>query len=132
MSRGRVEIRDPLGRREARRFAEPEPVKEIAQPLPTGVDGHDTASAAAAAAQQNVELEQSPTYRDGSRTRGTRERGERHREGLVGRPPRPGFGLARCPPLARRLPMGYRRRGRPNSARRGIDTLLDFIPADPL
>jgi hypothetical protein len=40
--------------------------------------------------------------------------------------------LPPLPPVARRLPMGYRRRGRPNGARRGIDTLLDFIPADPL
>jgi len=46
--------------REPRRLAEPEPVKEIAQPLPTSVDGHDTAAAAAAAAQQNVEVEHPP------------------------------------------------------------------------
>jgi hypothetical protein len=34
MSLGRVESRECLGRRETRRLAEPEPVKEIAQPLP--------------------------------------------------------------------------------------------------
>lgn len=44
-----------LGRRAARRLAEREPVQEIAPPRPAGVDGHDTASAAAAAAQQNVD-----------------------------------------------------------------------------
>src|SRR5262247_1759895 len=60
MSRGRGEIREPLGRREARRLAESDPVQEIAQPRPTKVDGHDTAAAAAAAAQQNVNLEHSP------------------------------------------------------------------------
>jgi hypothetical protein len=49
-----------LGRREARRLAESEPVEEIAQPLPTRVDGHDTASAAAAAAEENVDLEHAP------------------------------------------------------------------------
>jgi hypothetical protein len=57
---GRVEIRKSLRRREARGLAEAAPVQEIAQPRPTGVNGHNTASAAAAAAQQNVELEHPP------------------------------------------------------------------------
>ena len=43
-----------------RGIAEPEPVQEIAQPRPTGVDGHDAAPAPAAAAQQNVDLEHPP------------------------------------------------------------------------
>ena len=63
MSTGRAEIREigeTLGRREAQRRAEPKAVQEIAQPVPTGVDGHDTAAAATAAAQQNVDLEHSP------------------------------------------------------------------------
>jgi hypothetical protein len=60
MSLGRVEIMEPLWGRAARRLAEPEPVKEIAQPLPTGVDGHDAAAAATAAAQQNIDLEHPP------------------------------------------------------------------------
>jgi hypothetical protein len=53
MSTGRAESRElgeTLGRREAQRRAEPKAVQEIAQP--TGVDGHDTAPAATAAAQQ--------------------------------------------------------------------------------
>jgi hypothetical protein len=37
-----------------------ESVQEIVQALPTGVDGHDTAAAAAAGAQQNVEVEHPP------------------------------------------------------------------------
>src|SRR5262245_6334389 len=43
MSTGRAEIREieeTLGRRAAQRRAEPKAVQEIAQPLPTGVDGH--------------------------------------------------------------------------------------------
>jgi hypothetical protein len=59
-SGGRVESRDPLGWREARRRAEAEPVQEIAQPPPLRVDGHNATAAAAAAAQENVDLEHPP------------------------------------------------------------------------
>ena len=60
MSLGRVESREPLGRREARRLAEPEPVQQLEQPLPTRVDGHDAALAPAARAHENVEREHPP------------------------------------------------------------------------
>jgi hypothetical protein len=106
-SLGRVEIRESLGRREARGLAEPEPVKEIAQPLPTGVDGHATTSAAAAAAQQNVDLKHPPHQgrpRESSQSSGT---GGRDRSGAL-----EAKGLA---PVHRRA-----RRRRPRRRRPGV------------
>src|SRR5215468_7537481 len=102
MSTGRAEIREieeTLGRRAAQRRAEPKAVQEIAQPLPTGVDGHDTAAAATAAAQQNVDLEHSPQQVP-ELLAGVRAQGD---VGVEREPLPAGAGLA-ASPLARRCP----------------------------